>query len=317
MVSRANVAAQLMEHLCTCPHHGYSQPGRYGVPGSGFCEVATDAGVIPVARGDRDCSSAVSEVWELALRGTPFEGRITRYHSTYDMRRTFVDSGLFSWEPMSFYAVRGDAYLDEDAHTSLCLCGCSACDVLGEFSLAETGGIDGEPGDQTGRESSIGPYYAGWDGILHYNGGADDNAENSGGGTAAAGALPMPRYRGAVMIDGKKTWLEWCEGLYCTDGCGDNFGGIPGVGMADFEVDASSLGGGWFKVVRDGERVIGLVVYYSTPDPDSTGWYVAHYRVHWMGANPGWGKWERDDEDGGAGNDCDQVDMVQLTICVA
>ena len=34
-----------------------------------------------------------------------------------------------------------------------------------------------------------------------------------------------------------------------------------------------------------------------------------------MGANPAWGKWETDDDDGGAGNDTDQVDMIELTIC--
>ena len=85
----------------------------------------------------------------------------------------------------------------------------------------------------------------------------------------------MPRYRVAVMLDGKRTWLEWCEGLYCTDGCGDTFAGIEGIGIVD----------------------------------------VAYYRCHWMGANPAWGKWETDDDDGGAGNDRDQVDMIELTIC--
>ena len=33
-----------------------------------------------------------------------------------------------------------------------------------------------------------------------------------------------------------------------------------------------------------------------------------------MGDEPDWGKWEYDDDDDGAGNDCDQVDMVELTI---
>jgi hypothetical protein len=46
-----------------------------------------------------------------------------------------------------------------------------------------------------------------------------------------------------------------------------------------------------------------------------TGYYAAYYRVHWIGDEPDWGKWEYDDDDDGAGNDCDQVDMVELTIC--
>lgn len=33
-----------------------------------------------------------------------------------------------------------------------------------------------------------------------------------------------------------------------------------------------------------------------------------------MGDSPAWGKWEHDDDDGGAGNDRDWVDMIELTI---
>ena len=47
---------------------------------------------------------------------------------------------------------------------------------------------------------------------------------------------------------------------------------------------------------------------------DDTGYYQAMYRVHWTGRNVGWGKWEHDDDDGGAGNDSDQLDMVEVTI---
>ena len=131
------------------------------------------------------------------------------------------------------------------------------------------------------------------------------------GGTSAN--LPMPRYRVAVMIDGKKTWLDWMEGLYCTDGCGDKFAGIEGVGIVDVEIDKDSLGGGWYVKNIVGGRLIGLTVYYLTPEPEVTGYYAAYYRVHWMGANPAWGKWETDDD--GAGNDIDQIDMIELTIC--
>lgn len=107
-ISRANVAAQIMEHLCNCAEHGYSQPGRHGT--SGHCSVQTDAGTVRVTKGDRDCSSAVCEAWELALAGTAYDGLITRYNWTGGMREMFVGSGLFSWKPMSFNASRGDIY---------------------------------------------------------------------------------------------------------------------------------------------------------------------------------------------------------------
>lgn len=183
-ISRANVAAQIMERLCTCPLHGYSQPGRHGT--SGHCSVSTDAGTIKVTKGDRDCSSAVCEAWELALAGSPHDGLITRYNWTGGMREMFVGSGLFSWEPMSFNASRGDIYLDEENHTAMCIRNDGTADLLGEFSISETGGIDGEPGDQTGRESWVHHYYSGsWDGILHYNGKADTGGAPGGSGSGA------------------------------------------------------------------------------------------------------------------------------------
>lgn len=64
-----------------------------------------------------------------------------------------------------------------------------------------------------------------------------------------------------------------------------------------------------------GGKLVGLTVHYDTPDPALTGYYAAEYRVHWMGKRPAWGKWEIDEWDDGAGNDRDQVDMVQVTIC--
>lgn len=83
-----------MEHLWTCPEHGYSQPGRHGT--SGYCSVVTDADTVKVKRDDRDCSSAVCEAWELTLADTAYEGRIKRHNWTDGMREMFVSSGLFS-----------------------------------------------------------------------------------------------------------------------------------------------------------------------------------------------------------------------------
>ena len=185
-VNRANVAAQVMEHLCGCPAHGYSQPGRAG--SGGECAVATDAGVLRVCSGDRDCSSAVCDAWAAALSGTPFEGAISRGGWTGSMRRMFLDSGLFSWQPMSFDATRGDVYLDEGSHAAMCVRNDGAADLLAEFSLSETGGVDGEVGDQTGRESRVRGYYGGWDGILHYNGKADGATCGPAGSTAELAA---------------------------------------------------------------------------------------------------------------------------------
>ena len=174
-ISKANVAAQIMEHLCTCPLHGYSQPGRHGT--SGHCNVQIDAGTVRVTEGDRDCSSAVCEAWELALAGTTCDGLITRYNWTGGMREMFVGSGLFSWKPMSFNASRGDIYLDE------------------ENGHVHPQRRDGRPpgrvlhqrdrrhrrrGRPDRARELIHDYYSGhWDGILRYNGKADTESAHT------------------------------------------------------------------------------------------------------------------------------------------
>lgn len=108
-ISKANVAAQIMEHLCNCAEHVYSQPEWHDT--SGHCSVKTDAGTIKVAKGDRDGSNAVCEAWELAVAGTQYDGLITRYNWTGSMRKMFVGSGLFSWQAVTANAQRGDIYL--------------------------------------------------------------------------------------------------------------------------------------------------------------------------------------------------------------
>ncbi len=181
-----------MEHLCNCAEHGCSQPGRHGT--SGHCNVQTDVGVIKATKGDRDCSSVVCEAWKLALKDTAYDGLITRYNWTGGMREMFVGSGLFSWKPVSFNASRGDIYLDEENHTAMCIRNDDMADLLGEFSISEIGGIDGEPGDQTGRESWIHGYHSGsWDGILHYNGKADAGVVDGGPDTPSGDVAGLAR----------------------------------------------------------------------------------------------------------------------------
>ena len=105
------------------------------------------------------------------------------------------------------------------------------------------------------------------------------------------------------------------RGLVDEGGSSDTYAGIPGRGIIDVEFEGGSLGpGGWFTKNMAGDRLIGLTVFYDTPNPASTGFYEALYRVHWGGSAPGWGKWEHDDDDGGAGNDADQLEMIELTI---
>ena len=105
--------------------------------------------------------------------------------------------------------------------------------ILDEFSISEAGGIDGEPGDQTGSESSIHGFYEYWDGILHYVGGSMDGSSPSSAlasGESSGDDLPMPRYRVAIMRGGVKTWLPWMRGMIDEGASSDTFAGEPGCG---------------------------------------------------------------------------------------
>lgn len=128
-------------------------------------------------------------------------------------------------------------------------------------------------------------------------------------------SLPIPRFRVAIIRNGQTEWLDWMTGMYDDSGSDDTFAGIPGDGIVDVEFDEVTLGpNGWYKTNIQEGKVVGLTVYYDTPNPEETGYFKAMYRVHWMGDNPAWGEYEYDDEDGGAGNDADQIDMIELTL---
>lgn len=169
------VAAALHAHLCVCPKHGYSQgSARYGNH-SYTCAVDVDGDTYHLWGGDRDCSSSICDVWQTALKGTPYEGALDAATWTGNMRGVFVNSGLFEWHPMGdgYIAQTGDIYLNEQKHTAMCQS--AVPDMLSEFYINEYGGIiGGTEGDQNGRESRIVPYYGfPWDGILAYNHKAD------------------------------------------------------------------------------------------------------------------------------------------------
>lgn len=313
---KKQVAVEMMKHLVTHDWHGYSQISRWG-DGEGKCDVQTGAGTYQVEQGDRDCSSAIISAYEAA--------GISCGSATYtgNMRQLMCGTGNFRWHPISsgYIAQAGDVYLNEVNHTAMCLS--AEPDLLMEFSISENGSIDGAEGDQTGDESHIRAYYDyPWDGILECI-----NAEEAGKtANTVVGILtadiPIPEYRVYTAEDG---WLEWMRGLSCSDGCSDDFAGIPGHLIRNVQV--GNLGPqGWFQLnmKHQGELernqqntdfsdyVIGVTVYYDTPNPEATGYYKAKYRVAPSGRDCL--KWEHDDEDGGAGDDINGVDRLQLTL---
>ena len=169
VVTKKEVAALIMRHLCTHDKHGYTQDmkGRQGTD----TETIDIYGVkYTIKSGDRDCSSAVISAYEAAgisCGGATYTG---------NMKKCMVSTGNFAWRSMKFVAQMGDTYLNEQCHTAMCLS--AEPDVLMEFSINEKGtALGGKTGDQKqkgeydetyGRgESHLKLYYEyPWNGIL-------------------------------------------------------------------------------------------------------------------------------------------------------
>lgn len=313
---KKDAAVVVMRHSVMHDWHGYSQPHRYG-DGEGKCKIIIEGKNFYVNQGDKDCSSAVIEAYTavgINCGGATYTG---------NMRSCMVKSGNFRWHPMKegYTAKPGDCYLKEGAHTAMCTS--TVPDLLAEFSISETGGIDGKTGDQTGKESRERAYYNyPWDGILEcinkdtISGAASRTPEK------VTDNVPMPKYRVFTTEDG---YLEYLTGLRCSDGCGDDFAGVRGHLIRNVQI--KNLGPkGWFQLTmkRQGllpknaentdmsDYVIGVTVYYDTPSPKETGYYKAKYRISPLGKD--YLKWEYDDEDGGAGDDVNGIDRIQLTL---
>lgn len=128
--------------------HGYDQANRWGP--------------------DYDCSSFLIQVWQIC--GV----RVRDAGATYtgNMRAAFRRSG-FTEVPLAGGLRPGDVLLNEANHTAMYI----GNGQIVQASINEHGGVSGGlPGDQTGREICIMPYYVpsyGWDCALRYVGSGD------------------------------------------------------------------------------------------------------------------------------------------------
>lgn len=149
--------ARLMEHMCEHDGnsgHGYSQPNREGV-GTELVNLG-DGVKVYIKGGDRDCSSAICSCLKalgIDVHGASYTGNMTN----------IAKNPLFKLykRPTSYSAKRGDIYLASGKHTAMCTHGYyeQGGDSLCQFSISEKGTVNGQTGDQTGRESNFKPFY--------------------------------------------------------------------------------------------------------------------------------------------------------------
>lgn len=171
--NRGQIAADIHKRMVEDERFGYSWQERYGAKQETW---TVDGVTFKIGVGDYDCSSSTITAWQKALTGTKYANALDGATYTGNMRRIFVDSGLFEWKPISFIASPGDLYLDEVNHVAMCQS--QEPDLMSEFCISETGGTTGKRGDQTGHESAVNPYREFADGILHYNGKADTESQS-------------------------------------------------------------------------------------------------------------------------------------------
>lgn len=279
MANINEVAAQIMEHLVTHSGHGYTQAARWG---NGKTESVTiDGKVYTFAGGDRDCSSAIISAYKAA-------GLNVNATYTGNMRKGFLDTGMFEWKPMTFSAQRGDIYLNEGAHTAMCVSpyGSAKGDLLAEFSISENGTIYGKEGDQTGRESLVRAYYDyPWNGILHFKGGSGNKSVSKAQNEPVAVDIS---YR--LHVKGAD-WLPVVKNYNNTNTNGyagykgkhhDGFSAQVTRGSIKYRVHGADSG--WCKWVASGATasakpyIDGIQMYYTTNpgEPYQQVWYRAH-----------------------------------------
>lgn len=162
---KKEVAVVLMEHLVDHYYHGYSQVHRWG-DGEGYCDVSVGGITYKLAQGDRDCSSAIIDVYEQAGY------KVKEHGATYtgNMRKAFATEGCFKVHLMhggkcddGHRLQRGDILLNDVNHVAMM----KNDSYLMQFSISENGTIDGKAGDQLqagamtvgAGESNTRPFY--------------------------------------------------------------------------------------------------------------------------------------------------------------
>lgn len=174
MLSVADTAAELAEHMAEHDVHGYSQPNRAGVgtgATAGEWVTVSDGRTYGIATGDRDCSSLSVECY--AAQGVDCGGA----WSTHDMEAKMVASGNFVSLPRDTWRSprRGDLLLAPGKHVAVALGGGRVAEAV----RSEHHSTHGALGDQDGGEIIIRDLYDdGWTCVLRYVGPERDQASD-------------------------------------------------------------------------------------------------------------------------------------------
>ena len=173
MLTYREALAEVMWHLVTHEEHGYSQ---YHRAGDGTVETLylSDGTLVSVHGGDYDCSEAV-RACVAAVGLIPWD-YWDSYMWTGNEPEILTGAGFVEISPWD--AGVGDILLRYSGHTEMVVGGYDGELYQAGFRIAETGGIDGEQGDQTGWESTYSTFdpSANWDVAFRYAGPERDSS---------------------------------------------------------------------------------------------------------------------------------------------
>lgn len=184
--------------------HGYSQERRWPWEGTDF-----------------DCSSLMYWCANQAGYDVPTSG----YTGT--MLEDFTNAGFTAqaWDGNIWDCEPGDILLAHNAwrqHTEMYV---GDGDNIGAH-IAETGAVDGEPGDQTGYEISVSPDYGDWDWVLTPPADGDEPQPQPEPQPEPQGV----KYRASIDPEGKE-WLDEMVGTHDTGGSNETWAGELGEPM--------------------------------------------------------------------------------------
>ena len=206
-MDRRETMIDLAKGVANDDSHGYSQYRRFPWQGTDF-----------------DCSSLMYWAAHEAGYDVPLSG----YTGT--MLADFQAAGFTAvpWDGNIWDCTPGDillAHNDNRQHTEMYVG--QGCNVGAH--IAETGDIDGAPGDQTGNEISVSPNWGVWDWVLIPPDGYEEGL--SGSGSNYEPISPEPHQPSDAE------WQGDMIGLTDTTGSGDDYAGVPGKPILDVAID--------------------------------------------------------------------------------
>lgn len=171
----AHAAAQWAVGIANDASHGYDQINRWG------------------ERGDYDCSSLVITAYDTVKPELALKASGATY--TGNMRSVFLAKGFQDVTSQinlqtGSGLIEGDVLLNTVHHTAMAI----GDGQIVQASISENGTTTGRPGDQTGNEITVKPYYNfPWNYVLRYDGMTTFGGVGSSGAVSIVRAIPITK----------------------------------------------------------------------------------------------------------------------------